>query len=456
MRYSPLGTRGLAVIAVFLFAAGSLAAAQNEVELHRFRLGSDGAIPTGILIADAQQNLYGVTEGGGGGYCQYRGKPSGCGTAFELTQLPGGRWREKVLYAFQGGNDGAFPDGGLVFDSAGNLYGTTEGGGGSTNCSVESDPGCGTVFELSPPAQQGGDWSETIIYRFITQFDGYFPNGPLVFDQKGDLYGTTSRGSNFNYGFVFELSPPVPGGNWTETILHTFGSSGDGEFPMAGVVLDEFGNLYGTTYGGGNAAQECAFGGCGTVFELSAGDWTETLLYKFKGGSDGKAPNGTLLLAHGVILGTTMQGGGTNCIESFGCGIVFLLGPPTLPTGAWTEEILHAFASGSDGAIPASALVLDSALNVYGTTAEGGGSTNCVDSYADGCGTVFQLAPPSSPGGTWSETILHSFQGDDGALPSGLLLKEGWLLGPAAQGAGGPCIVPNYIEGCGDVFAVPK
>lgn len=238
--------RGFGVADLLSFACSAFVAAQNDVVLHRFHL-SDGAYPQGALIGDAQQNLYGVTYVGGNGKCTvYPLLPSGCGTVFELTRSAGGEWKQTVLYEFQGGSDGAFPGAGLLFDQACNLYGTTVGGGLSQAC-------CGTVFELSPPAQPDGDWSETILYRFTAYTDGAEPLGRLIFDQAGNLYGTTAAGGqSFDCcGTVFELSPPAIGDDWTETTLHIFLlSQPDGESPSAGVTFDKSGSLYGTTRAG--------------------------------------------------------------------------------------------------------------------------------------------------------------------------------------------------------------
>ncbi|HVI10843.1 MAG TPA: choice-of-anchor tandem repeat GloVer-containing protein [Candidatus Binatia bacterium] len=224
---------------------------------------NDGALPGAALIMDAAGNLYGTTEtGGSSGYCTSGGKPIGCGAVFELQPVTGGGWKEIVLHSFMGSpNDGATPTAPLMFDAAGNLYGTTSAGGPKLG-KVEAPeaPGDGIVFELSPAA--GGLWNETIIHEFTqSNGDGTKPQGGVVFDTQGNLYGTTSNGGAFTYGTVYELSPSS-GGGWTESLLHSFGSGSDGQAPYSGLIRDGSGNLFGTTYRGGTA-------NFGTVFEVT-------------------------------------------------------------------------------------------------------------------------------------------------------------------------------------------
>lgn len=412
---------------------------QNEVVLHHFHLG-DGAAPQGVLIADSEQNLYGVTYAGGGGSCEYNNVVVGCGTAFELSRGPGG-WTERVLYAFQGGNDGAFPAAGLVSDGAGNLYGTTSQGGGLQNC---LGYGCGTVFELVAPPNHGGAWSEKLLYSFMGNSDSEEPEGSLIFDEMGDLYGTAYGGGE-GFGTVFELSPAV-NGPWNERVLYEFGGppNNDGSGPSAGLVFDDAGNLYGTTVAGvisGNC--------CGTVFrlapDLSGGEWTETLLYAFKSQDDGYFPYSTPIIIHGSLLGTTLQGG------EYGFGTIFQL---TQTANGVVKTTLYSFQDSSeDGAFPGPNLAVDYALNLFGTTDQGGCGPNC-----QGVGTVFQLAPPGSQGGAWSQRTLHAFSGgSDGAVPGGgVLLSKGWLLGTTSRGGGSPKCdkFVGIANGCGTVFAV--
>jgi uncharacterized repeat protein (TIGR03803 family) len=198
---------------------------------------------------------------------------------------------EQVLYAFQGGNDGQYPGSGLIFDSSGNLYGTTEYGGDGA-CTYGIDDGCGTVFELSHNGS--GGWTETILYSFQCCTDGNSPDSGLIFDQAGNLYGTTAVGGTYDQGTVFELTPNSNGG-WTETLLYSFSDEIALEVPQ-GVIFDQKGNLYGTA----SEAGECGhFATCGGVFELSPSTnegWTETSLYTFQpSGGWGQAPGWSLI-----------------------------------------------------------------------------------------------------------------------------------------------------------------
>jgi len=304
-------------------------------------------------------------------------------------------WHARVLHNFNG-SDGSASQAGLIFDAAGNLYGTTYTGGTYND---------GTVFELSPSA--GGGWSETVLHSFDPDgSDGLFPQSGLIFDAAGNLYGTTIGGGTYDYGTVFELSP-TPGGGWTERVLYSFGNGTDGAYPFyAGVIFDAGGNLYGTTSSGGTYNCQ-GNGGCGTVFKLSptvGGAWTETVLYNFGNGTDGYSPwAGLILDAAGNLYGTTAFGGTNNdCInfQYHGCGTVFELSPTA--GGGWTETVLHNFGY-TDGAIPIAALIFDAAGNLYGTTEGGGSYTND--------GTVFELSPVV--GGGWTETVLYSFNERD-------------------------------------------
>jgi uncharacterized repeat protein (TIGR03803 family) len=251
-------------------AVKSEAQAGLEQVLYAFQSSPDGSLPSGPLIFDSKGDLYGTTYGGGAGY----------GIVFEVGPSGSGGWKETILYTFQGGSDGANPNAGLIFDQAGNLYGTTSAGGANKD---------GTVFELSPSGS--GEWTETVLYSFgASSSDGAFPSSSLIFDGLGNLYGTTQGGGVSSYcgsggcGTVFELSPNGSGG-WKETVLYSFGAnSSDGSQPNSPLTFDRKGNLYGTTPGGGNSCEELLFNGCGTVFELSpngSGGWTETVYITF-------------------------------------------------------------------------------------------------------------------------------------------------------------------------------
>jgi uncharacterized repeat protein (TIGR03803 family) len=281
---------------------------------------TDGAYPLAGLIFDAAGNLYGATYNGG----IYPCGAYGCGTVFELSPTAGGGWTETVLHSFGNGTDGAFPYAGLIFDAAGNLYGTTTGGGTYRG---------GTVFQLTPTA--GGGWAEQVLYSFCSQTnctDGGGPGG-LIFDAAGNLYGTTGGGGAYGGGTVFELSPTA-GGGWTEKVLHSFNGT-DGTGPSA-VIFDAAGNLYGTTEYGG------AYGGNlgdGTVFELTptaGGGWTEKVLHSFGNGTDGAWPLAGLIIdAAGNLYGMTWIGG------DYGGGTVFALTPvyPCVPKRSHTVSL---------------------------------------------------------------------------------------------------------------------
>lgn len=364
-------------------------------------------------------------------------------------------WKEKVLYSFQGGNDGATPAGGVVFDSAGNLYGVTADGG--TSC---PPPGCGTVFQLAPSAKKGGAWTETVLHVFDGK-DGTQPTGGLILDLKGNLYGVTGYGGSGNCqllgsevgcGLIYKLSLPTKkGGKWTYSILYSFLGGKDGQYPSGNLVFDAVGNLYGATIYGGGFQGTCNapyYLYCGTVFKLSpptkkAGEWKEKVLHSFKGvksgqdSGDGASPNGGLVLdSKGAIYGTTYFGGNNvkgQCeggVAGTGCGIVYKLSPPVSKGGTWTKNVLHQF-DGEDGANPAAGVVFDGTGNLYGTTFAG---------PPNGSGLAFELKKPSGSVHSWTETVLHAFSdGDDGANPAAGLIFDvrGDLYGTAYRGLGG-------------------
>jgi uncharacterized repeat protein (TIGR03803 family) len=379
-----------AISIVVLMLAGTLAASgPKEAVLHHFGTGTDGAAAYGRVISDAAGNLYGTTAFGG---------TSGSGIVFELTnpEAPGG-WTETILYNFSGGSDGSQPYGGLIFDSAGNLYGTTFQGGASS---------AGTVYELTPG--KGGTWTESVLYSFAGGSDGMGPQSDLNFDQAGSLFGTTTGGGSPGNGIVFKLTPGQ-GGSWTETVLHRF-MTNEGTSPRAAVIFDRNGSLYGTL------ANDGTFG-AGAVFRLKpthGGAWTEGTLYTFTGGADGFGPLCRLILLRGKLYGTTVIGGAA------GVGTVFELSPPANHHGAWTLNVLHTFACGSDGCYPWAGLTMDSKCTFYGTTQFGGLPSNG--------GTVFAL---KHEGGIWFEGVVFSFKLSNDQLAAGAVLlgKGGTLYG---------------------------
>jgi uncharacterized repeat protein (TIGR03803 family) len=409
-KFSVSLTAALTIFAATLTVASTRAAAQQEILLLSFD-GAGGQYPFTGLTFDAAGNLYGTTNAGGKYGEEFEG-----GTAYELNRQPGGGWTEKVLQNFGNGSiDAFYPDGiypiGLIFDAAGNLYGTTSEGGDFSRY------GDGVVFELSP--NQGGGWTEKVLHQFGAKAsDGVQPRAGLVFDTAGNLYGTTSGGGSHGYGTVFELIPAA-GGGWTEKVLHSFNSNGkDGYEPEASLIVDRSGNLYGTTLWGGQYNY-------GTVFQLipqPGGNWTEKILHDFSNvGGDGSFPTAGLIFDTNGDLYSATQTGGIH-----GYGTAFELIPTT--DGGWKEKTLHSFEGlyALDGAYP-SPLTLDASGNLYGTAA-GGGPYDY--------GTVFELMP--QPDGSWTEKTLYAFgtYGDrDGVEPDGVILDGfGNLYGTTASG----------------------
>jgi uncharacterized repeat protein (TIGR03803 family) len=224
--------------------------------LYKFPGGNNAGHPYAGLILDRAGNLYGTTFEGGGSTCGYGDDP--CGSVFMLTRNSNGSWTERVLHRFAGGSDGWSPYAGLTLDGAGNLYGTTVAGGGCRSFQA----GCGTVFKLKPNSD--GSWTESVLYSFCQLAncaDGLEPYGGLILDGAGNLYGTTATGGSSGGGVVFKLTPKS-GGGWTETVLQTLGGNHGGG-PYAALIFDADGNLYGTTSAGGVRS-----GDVGTVFEL--------------------------------------------------------------------------------------------------------------------------------------------------------------------------------------------
>jgi len=396
-----LGFMAAVMVAVSVLGTATRLAAQQEKVLYSF--GNGAAPQTGpysALTSDAAGNLYGTTIELGA---------YGVGTVFELTPKAGGSWSEKVLHTFGSGTDGTYPLGGMIFDAAGNLYGTAQLGGAN---------GYGIVFELMPKA--GGGWTEKVLHSFASGADGQQPEGTLIFDSAGNLYGTTQYGGAYNVGTVFELRSTA-GGSWAEKVLHTFGSGTDGTYPIGGVTFDAAGNLYGTAqFGGAN--------GDGTVFELTpkaGGGWTETTVHSFDNRADGAEPVASVIFdAAGNLYGTTYSGG------TYLYGTVFKLTPTG--GGGWTETTLHSFPNnnGVDGSNPAyGSLIFDAGGNLYGTASYGGRAS-------PGGGTVFELTPTT--GGSWEYTVLHTFRdnGRDGLNPgSGLIFDAaGNLYGTTWEG----------------------
>lgn len=381
------------LISVLTFAACTCAASTEKV-LHAFSGGSDGGQPFAGVVFDQAGKLYGTTQFGGA-HAQ--------GTVFRLTHTSTG-WKETVLHSFAGGSDGSVPIGGVILDGAGNLYGTTSGGG---------DPvcQCGTVFKLTP---SGTGWAASTLHTFTGGSDGASPAASLVFDGAGNLYGTTVHGGYptkclGGCGTIFELTPAVTG--WTELVLLRFTGS-NGNQPFASLIFVA-GTLCGTTtFGGGH--------GVGTAFGEGSRHYFDST------SKAGSIPTGSLVSdSAGNLYGTT------SISPAPGQGAVFKLTPSA--TGpSFNTHVLHTF-TGSDGSNPASGLIFDGAGNLYGTTTYGGASSGFA-------GTVFKL---THSGTSWTETVLHSFTGsNDGSAPySGVVFDQagnlyGTTLNGGAHGAG--------------------
>jgi uncharacterized repeat protein (TIGR03803 family) len=333
--------------------------------IYRFQLGADGHWPVGGLVMDSSGNLYGMTQGGGTNLCQDGYDLFSCGTVFELSPNGSGGWSEKIIYNFSE-KDGFYPQWGLILDSAGNLYGTTAFGGSKQN----ENKGVGTVFELRP---SGEGWTYRVLHSFHSgTTDGWVPSGPLVSDAAGNLYGETLFGGQAAIGFqsgngiIFGLIHTASG--WKEEILFDFGSDSSGASgvaPNGGLIFDSAGNLYGTTFYGGIGY------GFGTVFELTptnGGAWNETVLYSFLSNGDNAAnpAAGSVMDSAGNLYGTTSWGG-----SAYRSGTVFELKPSA--NGAWTYVGLYSFGSyATDGYQPNSSLLFDSKGSLYGTTNGGG------------------------------------------------------------------------------------
>jgi uncharacterized repeat protein (TIGR03803 family) len=372
--------------------------------LHAF--GAGGGLYSSLIL-DGEGNPYG--ESWGGGVYNY-------GTVFELSLSIGGGWRRRVLHSFNWSADGNAPSGGLIFDAAGNLYGTTSENGAH---------GQGAAFELSPASK--GEWAETKLYSFGSDHDGAGPRSGLISDVSGNLYGTTYGGGEYGEGTVFELTPEAHG--WAETILYGFCANinpcVDGDAPYAGLTWDTVGNLYGTTELGGKGVG----GDWGTVFELehTSTGWRHLLLHSFPGfQGDGKVVYaGVIFDRSGNLYGATNSGGACNT-----CGTVFKLTRGT--DGRWKESVLYNFPKPYDGSSPGASLVFDKAGNLYGTAATGGNNA-----CANGCGVVFKLTPGA--GGKWTYSVVHRFDFQDGANPAAALIldNKGNLYGTTTIGGAG-------------------
>jgi uncharacterized repeat protein (TIGR03803 family) len=375
---------------VALITIGVPTAAQTFSVLHTFTGGGDGGKPNNGLTLDRSGNLYGTTpQGGLAGGC---GGP-GCGIVFKLTQR-NSAWVLNPLYTFTGGSDGASPWARVTIGSDGTLFGTTILGGQGF-----FDTGTGVVFNLRPPSRISSrvltPWNETVIYTFGNMSDGNYPEGDLIFDAAGNLYGTTQQGGfecedTVWCGVVYQLARN--GGGWRKTFIWQFNSEFVA-FPYAGVTFDQAGNIYGT-----------ATINAGAVYQLVRhGIWTLTEIHAFGGQGDGYSPFGGLVTdAAGNLYGGTASGGAN------GAGAVYKL---SQNGGTWTESVIYS--PPGNGVGPTNTLAWDAAGNLYGTT--------CTDG-AHNSGSVFKLTPT---GDGWIPTTLYDFTGgSDGLCPYGALVVD--------------------------------
>ncbi len=419
---SSFGSRAR-VCAIVLFLVVVCAVPQMKArtltDLYSFGPQPDGTYPGGVLVFDAAGNLYGTTGSGG---------TRGMGAIFKLSppSVPGGAWTESVICSFTGDSDGATPVGGLAIDKGGNLYGTTQ--------SFSTGGCCGTAFKLKAPTSTGGSWDLRTMHAFVGgASDGAYPIAGVVVDNKGTVYGTTELGgsgtasacaNSSGCGTVFKVASA--GSGFEETILWNFGvSASDGVFPESALLRDSLGNLYGTTVAGGN-------GGTGTLFalSLSKGIYTETILYSFSTtySPAGYLPQGGLVMdSEGSLWGTATLGG---CAENQCGGTVLKLKPPATVGGSWGFYLIHTFRKGTGGGIyPADiSLLLDHTTGTfYGATGAGG---------AGDCGVVFRLTKPAVVGGQWDFLPLHDFAGADGCYVTSTLLLDGFgnVIGATNRG----------------------
>jgi hypothetical protein len=381
----------LAVALLFTSPPPARAGAKFKV-VHNFGAANDGNDPSGPPLLDGQGNLYGATGRGPGHY--------GYGVVYELTPQTNGAWSETILHSFTAGSGGGYPWGGLVFDDSGNLYGTMPLG---TNF-------IGGAFELSPGS---GGWAYSVLYDQSS--------GPgLLMDKLGNLYGQTAPGE-YNYDAVAELSPGSDG--WSYAALYSFCSQqncADGYGPWAPPIWDGHGNMFGTTYNGGDRWTICWIheDGCGVIFEMTPngdGTWTYHVLHRFASyTNDGQSPAAGLIMDKaGNFYGSTAAGGRYGRRDGgYGNGTVFKL---AFTGGKWKKTDIYDFPRCSDGCNPGYAMVFDKAGNLYG--AANGGLPDC-DGYD--CGVVFKLSPQA--GGKWTYSVVHKFTAADGEYPLGVII----------------------------------
>jgi uncharacterized repeat protein (TIGR03803 family) len=379
-------------IAILLLVSATFALGQTGKDIYEFGGGTDGQGPNGAVVFDSSGSLYGVTEEGG---------LYSSGTVYKLSppSEPGAPWTKKVIYNFTGSADGSDPFAALVLDNTGSLYGVNGSGGDLTQCSQ----GCGTIFQLTPPAEQGDPWTETTIYTFQNELG----KTGLALDAAGALYAAASSYTT-NATYIFKLSPPqAVRGAWTKTFLSNVAFNIEPE-----LVFDNAGALYGAVWS--------------SIFKLSppaspAGDWTLHYIYHFPYNADPYA-GPVFGKSTGHLFGTASQGGPTGCGST--CGAVYELAGSG---NVWHEENIYDFTGGKDGFQPMAAVTFDSTGALYTTSSVGS---------EFGPGSVIRLTRMQT--GAWSETTLWKVIGGDYSGPvSAVVVHDGNLFGTTQKGGSG-------------------
>ena len=418
-------TFSLVTLFALIAAITQTTTGQSVTVLYTFQGGTDGGYPSNVL-ADESGNLYGsaITDGDLGCF-----PPHGCGTVFELNSSGG----FSVLHTFSDVHDGVDPNGIFVRDSEGNLYGSSAFGGEGPCSNSQLGGGCGTIFKIDPSGQ------ETVLYKFTGGADGANPAPGLLLDKVGNLYGVAYVGGITGDGTVFRLDPT---GKFE--LLHEFTGAPDGALPNGNLIADDEGSLYGTTIGGGNGGGCFTINtfGCGTVFKLDS-TGKETVLYRFNNRGDGFNPNGPLARdVQGILYGTTSSGGSEYCFNDggYGCGTLFKIDT------AGKFSVLYRFTGGPVGINPFWGLLIDAAGNLYGTTGAGGiDALGCFTGNSYGCGAVYKRDAAGKM------VSLYQFPaGPQGAFPASLSFGSNGNLYGITQGGGNTGCLGN--SGCGIIY----
>jgi uncharacterized repeat protein (TIGR03803 family) len=330
--------------------------------LYSFTGGADGGEPYKGVTIDSEGNLYGTAVTGGSGSCE-----GGCGVAYKLTNSEG-TWTQTVIHAFTGGDDGSGPGARLTVDRRGNVYGMAPTAGAY---------GSGTIYKIHQ--SDSGDWILKVIHAFTGGADGGTGSAGRMVLRHNQLYGAATTGGTYGSGIVFELTPKgvqegveESVGEWHFRTIYSFRGQPDGVFPYGALLFDASGNIYGTTYYGGD-------NGIGTVYKLSPqpiGEWDENVLYSFQDAPDGNSPISNLVFGGGGDLyGTTSEGG-------LGSGVIFKLSPAS--GDQWTETVVHSFQGPPDGGFSYNGMVVDRFGNFYGATVHGGDNND---------GSIYKFTP---------------------------------------------------------------